>query len=223
MRFKDLKIGKKQTIGFGSVILVTVVLGSIAYYMFNKIDREVTQLNNRFSPVTQTAAKVENQAWNAIMQEKNYVIYEKEEYEKATLDMVTQVNQTLKTVDSLAQQFNDSELADLSKTANDAALLFNTRFIEAVQIMKQKKDQIKLMDEYAKLTSDQSEKFLLQNEDEYSQTLKVMQSANIIKAQVLEMRLDVFAYSFYNDSQYYSSFAEKYTSAIQTKIGRAHV
>lgn len=213
MRFKDFKIGTKQAIGFGMMIVITITLGSTAYYMFNKIDSEVSSLNAHYSPATRSAAGVETRTWESIMQEKNYVIYERDEFDKGTQDKLKEVEKNLKDAEGIAAQFNDTELAGEIKQARQSAEQFNKLFADAVLALKEKKSLVQTMDAKGKEVQTDTSEFLTLNKQEYSTSQNAMQKANEIQSQIMEMRLNVLSFMYFKDTKFYQTFEDKYATA----------
>ncbi len=214
MRFKDFKIGVKQAIGFGLMIIVTAVLGITAFMMFNKIASEVDLLTNRYAPATQGAAGVESSTWESIIQEKNYVIYEKDEYEKATQEKLKLVDQNLANVKKVAEQYKDTNLETLANQAQDSAKQFGTLFVQAVQALKEKQNLVRSMEENAVQFDNAVTDYVKANKEEFQVAQESLQKANEISTLILEMRLNVLSFMYFKENQFYQTYQSKHAEAL---------
>ena len=121
--FTNLKISAKLLVGFGSMLLILVVLGVTGYVMFSRVESNVTTLGEHSLAAVENATGVERKAFETIAQEKNYLLNNKDEFHQAAKKNLGELNKSLDAVDKVADKFNDTELGKKSKDVRALAAL----------------------------------------------------------------------------------------------------
>ena len=70
-----MKLRTKLVLGFAAVILVMVALGATAFVMFKRVDANIAAVNRESLPTVKYATGVERSALEAILEEKNYLLF----------------------------------------------------------------------------------------------------------------------------------------------------
>ena len=72
MRWKDLKLGTKLTIGFGSLIFLVAIVGFITLYQLRSVESKADALTSEFIPLTEVANQIAFAAQRAMYAQRGY-------------------------------------------------------------------------------------------------------------------------------------------------------
>ena len=199
---RNVKIGVKLAAGFGLVVLTLTLLGLASYTMFGQIGTNVTDLNENSLAVVKNGGDAQKNVLNSIIQEKNYVIYEKDDFEKSTQDELTRVTESFNAMDAIAKQFDNAELtqavANLRKEAESFTTLFNTA-VAAMRQNAQAADQMKVS---GRTVCDGATNQMVAKQAVYIDAAKALELVNQVNAKALEMRMYEQSYILHRDSKY---------------------
>ncbi len=170
LKVKDVKVGTKMACGFGLVVVTLIGLGCVSYVMFGQIDSGVTELDEHSLTVVKDAKAMQCSAFESIVQEKNFIIYEKEEFLQKTKENIAQVVERLKNVDQVAQKFNDTELAERSKSIRTLANNFNQVFDQATSALRERNAKANEIALKSRSIRDEANAYLTEKENEFRET-----------------------------------------------------
>ena len=105
MHFKDLKLGTKLAIGFGVLILISVLLGGMAVLNMSRITNESEALAHEYVPEVKIATNLRGAANRVMYEMRGYGLSEEKEY----------YDEALKEIDALKNSITEGE--NLSKEA----------------------------------------------------------------------------------------------------------
>jgi methyl-accepting chemotaxis protein len=133
--FRDLSITKKLSIGFGSVIFLAVVIGTIGWMSQDRLDDN--------SRLTQEYLDVAADMRNARMEEKNYILRGEDKYIDAVIDIVRDEQGDLAVVKD--QIDDESQLSLISEVDDNIQSYVDSlnKFHQLDNIRKQ--DQVKML------------------------------------------------------------------------------
>ncbi|MBN2329567.1 MAG: HAMP domain-containing protein [Candidatus Omnitrophica bacterium] len=211
MRFKDLKIGTKQGVGFGLMILITTVLGFTAYYMFSEIAEGDRQVSSFYIPGTQLATGVEMNSWASYIEEKNYYIYRDKKSEQAFQELIAKTDQQLKDLQALVDNNDYDDLDEFIQQAGASIDNFKRMFQQFVDKEKENNDLLNGTLATARKTAQEtSRNFLKLSTQEYTDSQNAMLKAQEIKSLIYQMRLSLSTYLVFKDDVYYEEFQKIY-------------
>lgn len=121
MTWKDLKIRYKVGVGFGTVILLTIVFGIILLINLLKVDTEIKSLSNRYIPSVNETSKM-NRFWELANASMNaFDLSGNVYYSKVAEQQLDNYRQALENLIALSDTNNNSlknRAADLSNLKN---------------------------------------------------------------------------------------------------------
>ena len=134
MKIKNLKFGLKLAIGFGIVMLLTLVIGVIGWY-------GVTNINDRVEK-TDDIFKINSELLEARRQEKNFIIRKDEKYAKNVQEHIDNIyQQAEETKKKFKQKINKDKMDEVILSLNN----YEKLFYEYVDCEKKKTDAIENM------------------------------------------------------------------------------
>ncbi len=134
MKFKNLKFGIKLAIGFGIVMLLTLIIGFFGWY-------GVIRINDRVEK-TDDIHKINEQILEARRQEKNFIIRKDEKYVKNVQEHIDNIYQKAEeTKKKFRQKLNKDKMDEIILSLKN----YETLFYEYVDYEKKKTDALENM------------------------------------------------------------------------------
>ncbi len=163
----NLKTSTKLTVGFGIMLLILISLGVTGYVMFGRVQSNVSALTDHSLAAVKNSTGVERAAFETILDEKNYLLNNKNEIRDEAMKHLNDLNASLNLVDRIAEQFNDSELAKQSKDVRTLAAQYGKLYDEGVNAIKSRDAALKVMVEKGLLVQGEAEAYLAAKKAEY--------------------------------------------------------
>jgi methyl-accepting chemotaxis protein len=186
--FAKMKTGTKVMAGFGVMLFILMSLGGAGYVMFGRVQSNVTTLEEHNLKAVKNSTGVERAAFQSILDEKNYVLYKKDEtYQKAKQDMA-ELAGNLDQVDKIAEQFNNADLAKKSKEVRELATQFGKLLDEGVAALKANKAGEDTMNAKGTLVNNEAEAYMVAKKAEYMEAKTSLAIVNKIEALTWQMR-----------------------------------
>jgi len=205
---KSMKLGSKLALGFGIVVALTVALGATGYVMFSRVDANVGTLNAHSLPAVKHATAVERGAFEAVVAQKNYVLYQKDEYKTAQDNAVGAMDKSLDEVDAVAERFRDAALAAKSKEVRAMTAQYDQTFDGAVALMKGNKAAQETMDAKGTAVTSEATGYMEAKKGEYMDGKEALAIVNRIQARTLDTRMNEKAYMLSQDTQHFEALAK---------------
>ncbi len=193
----NMKTSTKVVAGFGVLLTILVILGVVGYVMFSRVDANVSGLSDHNLAAVKNSTGVERAAFETIVEEKNYVLYKKDEIHEKAKKKLTELAGSLDAVDKVAERFNDKELAKKSKDVRELATQYGKLYDEGVATIKGGDAAAKLMAEKGVAVQNEAEAYMTAKKPEYMEGKATLQIANLINAGTPKMRLHVRMYMLY--------------------------
>jgi methyl-accepting chemotaxis protein len=200
-----LRIGKKLSGSYSLMLLITVVLGVIGYVLFSNISETVDELTGHNLPAVKGLVSVERTAFECILAEKNYVLYERDEIHKHAQERLVTLMGHLDTADDVAEKYNDTVLGQDSKEVRKIAREVGELYEQAVQSLKDNKKLAALMDEKGNHVGQEADSYMATKKAEYMEAKHVLSILNSINATALDTRMNEKAYMLYKDKKYFDA------------------
>ncbi|MCD4824363.1 MAG: methyl-accepting chemotaxis protein [Phycisphaerae bacterium] len=205
--FKNMKLATKLGLGFGAVVLLMVALGVTGYIMFGRIDANATELSGHYIPAAKYATDVSELALNCRREEKNYLINHNEKYYQLAQGILEKLNEDLGKIDKLANEYDDTALAEQSRHARHVISQYGQLFEQAVVNTRANKVAAKAMDEKGRIVSNAAQNYVKDKQEEYNKAtgeaknklLKARSIANMINQNVYRTRLREKEYIIHPD------------------------
>ena len=152
MRFKDLKLGIKLGIGFGSLILIAVILGVMAIINMSNISTRSEHLANEYVPEVKIANDLERNSLLTMYNMRGYGFTEDEKFLSLGKEFLSKVKSSLKDAENLAGK--STQLVKLKGSVNDVVKqveIYENLANETTELNKMLANERNVMDENAAL------------------------------------------------------------------------
>ena len=199
---KRFKIGQKLGGGFALVVLILLLLGGGSYVMFGQIDDTVGTLEGHHLAVVRNSSQAQQRAMESIVQEKNYVIYERDEFDAATHQKLTDLAANFEELNNIAGQYNNESLAKATTELQQCAATFGQLFDEAVAAMKANEVENQNMRTTGGQTVELADAYCAAKEQQYENDRRALQLVNELHAAALEMRMREQAYILHKEDKH---------------------
>ncbi len=113
MNWKNLKLGAKLGIGFGILILIAVILGSLAVINMTRISTKSAHLAKEYVPEVEIANEVERNSLETMFAMRGYAFSEEQSYFQEGMGNLDEVKSYIKKAKDLAR--NSTQLVTLEE------------------------------------------------------------------------------------------------------------
>ncbi len=192
--FNKMRLQVKLTLGFGIVMVVMGALGVTGYVMFSRVNDNVVSLSSHSLPAVKHATGVERAALETIMQEKNYVLYKKDEHHEQAKEKLVALNKSLDEVDKVAKEFNDDALGKKSTEVRSIAGEYGKLFDNGVSAIKDNASMKTTLEAKGKAVSEEARAFLSNKQNEYMEAKSALAIVNQIATAAPTVRLAAAKY-----------------------------
>jgi methyl-accepting chemotaxis protein len=209
-----MKLRTKLILGFAAVILVMVALGATAFVMFQRVDANIDAVNRDSLPAVRYSTGMERSALEAILEEKNYLLFKTPDIYARAKGKLNQLASHLDEIDQLAQATHNDELAARSSGVRQAASEYGTFYDQAVEALKKNKADETLMDQKGDIVSEEAAALLKTKKAEFQQASNALAVINNINAWALDLRLNEKAYMLNHEQMALNAIERNMTSLL---------
>ena len=172
MNIKDLSIKTKILTGALLLVLITCAFGMLSKLYIGKVSGALFGITDNNGKAVEYATGVERMALATIMEEKNYLLQEKDEIHQRAEQNVKELNGYLDQVDALAKQYKNTELLEQSKTARKGTAQYAEKYRAGVAALKANKLAVADMVEKGNIVANAADTFLKRQVSLYSEAMK---------------------------------------------------
>ena len=165
--FAKMKTSTKVIAGFGVMLVILAGLGVTGYVMFGKVQSNVTELENHSLAAVKNSTGVERSAFETILEEKNYVLYKKDDIHEKAKKKLGELAACLDQVDKVAEKFADAALAKKSKDVRALASQYGKLYDQGVAALKINKEGEGTMDAKGTLVGSEAAAYMASKKSEY--------------------------------------------------------
>jgi methyl-accepting chemotaxis protein len=201
----NLTVRTKLFGGFGLLTAILVTLGAIGCVMFGRVDSNVTRLADHSLAAVKNSTGVERAAFEAILAEKNYLLYKSDLIHQAARKKLGELACSLDAVDKIAERFADADLAKKSKDVRDLATQFGKLYDQGVAAVKDNKIGEDTMDARGTLVGNEANAYLASKKTEYLEAKNALAIVNRINELALETRMNEKAYMLAKEQKYFDT------------------
>jgi len=159
--FNNLKLGQKITLGFTSLIVIAIFLGSLAVWSMKSTSKGAKMLDNDYVPEVIVANNVERFSLSTMYDIRGYALTEQTGYLEEGKKNLEEVKKYLKEATDLAEKSkNLTQLKENAKIATEYATQYENLLTETEHGFKKIQDSRKQMDEAAAIYFKQCFDFL---------------------------------------------------------------
>jgi len=156
--FKNMKLGVKISLGFGSLIVIAVALGGLAVFSMTNVKSTTTRLAVQDVPEVAIANNVERSALQTMFAVRGYAFTEDKTFLDAGQIKLADVKKYLAEAKGHAEKYNDEALRKNAAIAEAKALEYERLLNETVTITealgKEKAASLVAADAYMKICSE---------------------------------------------------------------------
>ena len=172
MNIKDLSIKTKILTGALLLVLITCGFGMLSKLYIGKVSDSLFGITDNNGKAVEYATGVERMALATIMEEKNYLLQEKDEVHQRAEQNVKELMSYLDKVDVVAKQYKNTELLQQSKTAREGTAQYAEKYRAGVAALKANKQAVAEMVENGNIVANAADKMLKRQVDLYSEAMK---------------------------------------------------
>ncbi|MCX7092882.1 MAG: methyl-accepting chemotaxis protein [Methylobacter sp.] len=172
MNIKDLSIKTKILTGALLLVLITCGFGMLSKLYIGKVSDSLFGITDNNGKAVEYATGVERMALATIMEEKNYLLQEKDEIHQRAEQNVKELSGYLDKVDALAKQYKNTELLEQSKTAREGTAQYADKYRAGVAALKANKLAVADMVEKGNVVANAADTFLKRQVSLYSEAMK---------------------------------------------------
>lgn len=210
-----MKLGMKIGSGFGVALLLLAGLGITAYVMFGRVATQVATLSQHSIPTVKYSTGVERAAFECIMEEKNYLLADKEETHQKAKVKVTELLSNLDKIDTIAREYKDTTLADKSKEVRQITQKWADLYEKGVAAIQAGKINVENFVTKGKTVCDEADAYMAAKNTEYTDAKNALAIVNQINALAFETRMNEKAYMLYKEQKYFDVIAKNITSLLE--------
>ena len=207
-------IGKRIIVGFGILTVLIAVLGSTAYVMFYRVANEVTSLSQHALPAVQNSTGVERSAFECIMEERNYVLDQKDSTHQAAKARVNELMGNLDKVDAVATKFNDAALEAKSKEVRRISQQWAGLYEKGVAAFQSNTVANTDMAAKGQLVGKEADAYMAAKNSEYMDAKNALAIVNRINALAFETRMNEKAYMLHKEQKYFDVITKNITALL---------
>jgi len=167
MNINDLKIKTKILTGAMLLVAITVGFGGLAKLYIGDVSEALFGITDHNGKAVEFATGVERMALQTIMEQKNYMLYRKDENRQLVEENAKKLFEYLDKVDDVGKRYNDTELLNQSKVAREETQKFLEKFRESVQAIKTNNDSVAVMIEKGNAVAKATDDDLQRQVDKY--------------------------------------------------------
>jgi methyl-accepting chemotaxis protein len=186
---KIMKLRTKLVLGFAALILVMVALGATAFVMFKHVDANIDAVNRDSLPAVRYATGMERSALEAILEEKNYLLFKTSDTYARAKEKLNQLASNLDEIEKLARATHDAQLTSRSAGVRKATADYGKLHDQAVEALKKNQAEAALMDQKGDIVSEKASALLKTKKVEFQQASNALAVINNVNAWALDMRL----------------------------------
>lgn len=172
MNINDLKIKTKILTGAMLLVAITIGFGLLAKLYIGDVSGALFGITDNNGKSVEYATGVERMALQTIMEEKNYLLYEKDEIHQRAEDDVKKLNEYLDKVDQVARQYNNAELLNQSKVAREGTAKYADKYREGVAALKANKKAVEDMVEKGNTVAKVADNYLKRQISHYQEAMQ---------------------------------------------------
>ena len=172
MNIKDLSIKTKILTGALLLVLITCGFGMLSKLYIGKVSGSLFGITDNNGKAVEYATGVERMALSTIMEEKNYLLQEKDEVQQRAEQNVKDLLDYLDKVDAVANQYQNTELLEQSKTARAGTISYADKYRAGVAALKANKLSVVEMVENGNIVATAADTMLKKQVDSYTEALK---------------------------------------------------
>ena len=165
---QPMTIRNKLILGFSSLTGIILIFGLLAWLYIGWLGKNVNEIVDWKVPAVKLAVDVHAGAYDATIEQLNYLLYEAPEAHERAKAILAKMEQNLSLVDQIGQQFNDHTLLQQSAAVRSNVSQFRTLYDQGVQALLNNKQAVDVMVENGNSVLVEADAYALKQEVEYA-------------------------------------------------------
>ncbi len=150
MNWKNLKLGQKLAVGFGALIIISIILGAIAVTNMSNIKKDNSYLANEYLPEIEIANNIERTFLMAMFELRGYNYSEENEFLQKGRDELSKTKRHLQEAYDLANEAETLvKLEGATQQVDDAIQKYEDLLDQTIEITQKLEQNRTKMDEAA--------------------------------------------------------------------------
>jgi methyl-accepting chemotaxis protein len=197
MNINDLSVKAKILGGAMLLVLITIAFGGLTQLYMSKVSDALFDITDNNAKAVEYATGVERMALATIMEEKNYLLFEKDEIHQRAEDNVKKLFGFLDKVDVVAKEYHNNALLDQSHIARKDTSKYADKYRAGVAGLKQNKKMVTEMVKKGGIVGHAADTFLKLQVKNYSKAMKSGASAQQLDGYVQRyiITTDIYAHA----------------------------
>lgn len=217
-----MTIRNKLILGFSSLTGILLIFGLLAWLYIGWLEKNVKEIVEWKVPAVKLAVGVHVGAYDAIIEQLNYLLYEIPEAHERAKVILSKMEHDLSLVDQVGQQFNDNALLQQSAAVRSNVIQFRTLYNQSVKTLANNKQAVNIMVKNGNSVLAEVNAYALKQEVEYTSLRKSNaapeQLNSKVKKIILANRIKTLAYTIiqlekqerlYKDHIYYKQMQQE--------------
>ncbi|MDP2903322.1 MAG: methyl-accepting chemotaxis protein, partial [Methylovulum sp.] len=184
MSINDLSVKTKILSGAMLLVLITVVFGALAQRYMSQVADSLFGITDNNAKAVEYATGVERMALATIMEEKNYLLFEKDEIHQRAEDNVKALFGFLDKVNEIAKKYGNTRLLDQSSTARKDTTRYAEEYRKGVAVLKDNKQMVQIMAEKGAAVTGAAQQFIDMQKTAYNDAFAKGADAKALDAYV---------------------------------------
>lgn len=211
-----MTIRNKLILGFSGLTGIILIFGLLAWLYIGWLEKNVHEIVDWKVPAVKLAVDVHAGAYDATIEQLNYLLYESAEAHNRAKAVLAKMKQDLNKVNIIGQKFDDQALLKQSAAVQTNVSDFGTLYERGVQALLNNKEAVEIMVSTGKSVIAEADAFALKQEVEYAtlrkNTATQEQLNSKVQKYILVNKIKALAYSIiqhekqerlFKDRQYY--------------------
>jgi methyl-accepting chemotaxis protein len=180
MKINDFSIRIKILTGAMLLVAITIMFGWLSREYINDISGALFDITDNNAKSVEYATGVERTALLAILEQKNYLLFEKDEDFENAENNIKDLYSYLDKVNEVARKFENTTLLAQSKVAREGAKKYADEFRLGVASLKENKSLVAEMDKKGRVVGRAADTFLDLQVKAYSDAMKNGSEAKVL-------------------------------------------
>jgi len=172
VNINNLSVKIKILGGSMLLVLITIIFGGLTQLYMGKVSDALFDITDNNAKAVEYATGVERMALATIMEEKNYLLFEKDAIHQQAEDNVKELFGFLDKVDVVAKKYNNNALLDQSRIARKETSKYADKYRAGVAGLKQNKQMVTEMVEKGGIVGNAADTFLKLQVKNYTKAMK---------------------------------------------------
>lgn len=167
----QMSIRNKLIASFSALVLNLVIFGLLAWLYIGRLSNNVDEISEWKVPAVKLAVDVHAGAYDASIEQLNYLLYEREETHQQAKKVLAKMDEDLSKVNEIGNKFQDSALLQQAASVRTNVADFRGLYEKGVAALIDNRKAVETMVGSGKAVLAEADAFALKQEQEYAQLL----------------------------------------------------